>query len=192
MKVTNLDIEGLKIIEPDRFGDDRGFFMETFNSERYKEAGINDVFIQDNMSKSNKGVLRGLHWQDYPNCQSKLVWVVKGCVWDFAVDIRHCSKTFGHFYAVKLDDKNPKQFYIPKGFAHGFLCMEDDTLFCYKCDNLYHKESERGIRFDDPDIGIDLSKMGINKMDLIISEKDKVHPYLKEIKPYSAYECFPI
>ena len=188
MKVTNLDIEGLKIIEPDRFGDDRGFFMETFNSKRYEEAGIDDTFIQDNMSKSNMGVLRGLHWQDYPNCQSKLVWVVKGCVWDFAVDIRHCSKTFGHFCVVKLDDKNPKQFYIPKGFAHGFLCMEDDTLFCYKCDNLYHKESERGVRFDDPDISIDFNKIGIeDKMDLIISEKDKTYPYLSQIKPYFTY-----
>ena len=187
MKVTNLDIEGLKIIEPDRFGDDRGFFMETFNSERYKEAGINDTFIQDNMSKSNKGVLRGLHWQDYPNCQSKLVRDIKGCVRDFALDIRHCFQPFGSFCAVKLDDKNPKQFYIPKGFAHGFLCMEDDTLFCYKCDNLYHKESEMGVRFDDPDIGIDFSKLGIDKMDLIISEKDKKHPYLREIKPYYTY-----
>ncbi len=136
MKITKTKIEGLLIIEPDIFGDDRGFFVETYNKERYIENGIDVDFVQDNLSKSVKGVLRGLHFQKEPYAQGKLVQVVSGSVLDVAVDIRHGSETFGKWESIKLTGDNKKQFWIPQGFAHGFVALEDDTIFSYKCTNL--------------------------------------------------------
>ena len=134
MKVIDTEIEGVKIIEPDVFGDPRGWFCETYNAERYRNAGIDAVFVQDNESFSAKGVVRGLHWQAAPHTQAKLVRVIKGSVWDVAVDIRKDSKTFGKHIAVVLSADNRRQLFIPRGFAHGFIVLEDNTLFCYKCD----------------------------------------------------------
>ncbi|XLQ20131.1 MAG: dTDP-4-dehydrorhamnose 3,5-epimerase [Candidatus Moraniibacteriota bacterium] len=173
MKITKTKIEGLLIIEPDIFGDDRGFFVETYNKERYIENGIDVDFVQDNLSKSVKGVLRGLHFQKEPYAQGKLVQVVSGSVLDVAVDIRHGSETFGKWESIKLTGDNKKQFWIPQGFAHGFVALEDDTIFSYKCTNLYNKESEGAIKWDDAHLGIDwqLGQYGI--MEPIISDKDK-------------------
>lgn len=173
MKITKTKIDGLLIVEPDVFGDDRGFFVETYNKERYTENGIDVDFVQDSLSKSVKGVLRGLHYQKEPHAQGKLATVVTGSVLDVAVDIRHDSKTFGQWVSVKLTQKNKKQFWIPTGFAHGFVSLEDDTIFSYKCTNVYSKKSEGAIAWDDAHLNIDwqLGQYGIMKP--IISEKDK-------------------
>ncbi len=173
MKVTKTKIDGLLIIELDVFGDDRGFFVETYNKEKYVEVGIDVDFVQDNLSKSTKGVLRGLHYQKEPYAQGKLVQVVTGSVLDVAVDIRHGSKTFGQWVSVKLTDENKKQFWVPAGFAHGFVSLEDNTIFSYKCTNLYSKESESAIMWDDAHLNIDwqLGQYGIREP--IISDKDK-------------------
>jgi len=177
MKVVTTKIKDLLVIEPDVFGDDRGFFVETYNKERYVENGINPPaggeFVQDNLSKSVKGVLRGLHYQKEPYAQGKLVQVISGSVLDVAVDIRHGSETFGQWVSVLLSGKNKKQFWMSVGFAHGFVALEDDTIFSYKCTNLYNKESEGAIAWDDKDINIDwqLGKYNIKKP--IISKKDQ-------------------
>ncbi|MDD3144506.1 MAG: dTDP-4-dehydrorhamnose 3,5-epimerase [Candidatus Gracilibacteria bacterium] len=171
-------IDGLTIIEPQVFGDERGFFMETYNEKEFKNAGINVNFIQDNHSKSKAGVLRGLHFQTI-NTQSKLVRVISGSVYDVAVDLRKNSSTYGKWYGVVLSNENKKQFFIPKGFAHGFLTLEDDTEFVYKCDDFYNPVGDGGIKYDDPDLNIDWGKyFDINK--LIISEKDKKQITLKD------------
>ena len=183
MKVIDVEIEGVKIIEPDVFGDSRGWFCETYNVERYNNAGIANLFVQDNESFSLKGVVRGLHWQSAPHTQAKLVRVVHGAVWDVAVDIRKGSSTYGRYVAVTLTGENRKQFYIPRGFAHGFIVLEDNTLFSYKCDNLYSPEADRGLRFDDPVLGISWPDIG---MPLKLSEKDKKHPFLTDIEPWEA------
>ena len=147
-------IEGLKVIEPAVFGDARGYFMETYNYNDFAEAGIDCQFVQDNQSASKKGVLRGLHFQiNYP--QDKLVRVVNGEVFDVAVDLREGSKTFGKWYGVLLSAENKKQFYIPEGFAHGFLVLTDTAEFCYKCDDFYHPNDEGGLAWNDPAIGIE-------------------------------------
>ncbi len=173
MKITETKIKDLFIIEPDVFGDDRGFFVETYNEERYIRSGINDKFVQDNLSKSVKGVLRGLHFQKNPYAQGKLVQVITGSVLDVAVDIRYGSETFGQWVSIKLSSENKKQFWIPRGFAHGFLSLEDETIFNYKCTNLYHPESEGAITWNDKQLNIDwqLEKNGIDEP--IISDKDK-------------------
>ena len=171
-------IEGVKLIEPDVFGDARGWFCETYSAERYRKAGIADMFVQDNESFSAKGVVRGLHWQAAPHTQSKLVRVISGAVWDVAVDIRKGSPTFGRHFAATLSAANRLQLYIPRGFAHGFIVLEDNTLFSYKCDNLYCKEADRGMRFDDPALGIEWPDLG---MPLTLSPKDRSHPFLAEI-----------
>ena len=146
-------IEGLCIIEPTVHGDNRGYFMETYNSKDMQEAGIDRVFVQDNQSCSTKGVLRGLHFQkEYP--QAKLVRAVKGAVFDVAVDLRSDSKTYGKWYGVELTEENKKQFLIPKGFAHGFLVLSDVAEFCYKCDDFWHPNDEGGLAWNDPEIGI--------------------------------------
>ena len=181
MKVHDTEIEGVKIVEPDVFGDARGWFCEQYNRERYSEAGIYAEFVQDNESFSRKGVVRGLHWQAAPHTQAKLVRVIHGAVWDVAVDIRKDSPTFGRHVATTLTGENRLQFYIPRGFAHGFIVLEDETLFSYKCDNLYCKASERGLRFDDPALGIKWPDIG---MSLTLSEKDKLHPILADIEPW--------
>lgn len=147
-------IEGLCVIEPAVHGDSRGYFMETYNQRDMEEAGINIVFVQDNQSCSTRGVLRGLHFQkQYP--QTKLVRVIKGRVFDVAVDLRKNSETYGKWYGVKLTEENKKQFLIPKGFAHGFLVLSDVAEFCYKCDDFYHPNDEGGLAWNDPKIGIE-------------------------------------
>ena len=183
MKVIETEIAGVKIIEPDVFGDARGWFCETYNEERYRKAGIENVFVQDNESFSSKGVVRGLHWQAAPHTQAKMVRVIQGAVWDVAVDIRKGSPTFGKHVAVTLSGENRKQFYIPRGFAHGFIVLEDNTLFSYKCDNLYCPASERGMRFDDPALGI---KWPDVVSTVVLSDKDKQLPLFAAIQPYEA------
>lgn len=154
IKVEKCPIEGLYIIEPAVHGDDRGYFMETYNQNDMREAGLNMVFVQDNQSMSAKGVLRGLHFQkQFP--QGKLVRVIKGEVYDVAVDLRGGSPTYGKHFGVLLSEENKKQFYIPEGFAHGFLVLSDTAEFCYKCTDFYHPGDEGGIAWNDPEIGID-------------------------------------
>ena len=152
--VETCEIEGLKIITPTVFGDNRGYFMETYNYNDFKEAGIDQVFVQDNQSASKKGVLRGLHFQkQFP--QDKLVRVIKGEVYDVAVDLREGSKTYGKWFGVLLSEENKKQFYIPEGFAHGFLVLSEIAEFCYKCTDFYHPGDEGGLAWNDPEIGVE-------------------------------------
>lgn len=170
IRVTPCEIEGLYIIEPSVFGDERGYFMETYNQNNFKEAGLDMVFVQDNQSMSVKGVLRGLHYQkQYP--QGKLVRVVRGRVFDVAVDLRSGSKTYGKWFGVELSAENKKQFYIPEGFAHGFLVLSDEAEFCYKCTDFYRPGDEGGMAWNDPEIGIDWPIE--EGMKLVISEKDQ-------------------
>ena len=171
----------MRILEPQVFGDARGWFSETYNAARYRAAGIMADFVQDNESFSSKGVVRGLHWQAAPHTQAKLVRVIRGAVWDVAVDIRKGSPTFGRHVSVVLTGENRRQLFIPRGFAHGFIVLEDDTLFSYKCDNLYCRESERGMRYDDPALGIEWPDLGAPPL---LSEKDTRHPGLTEIEPW--------
>ncbi|MGN0161367.1 MAG: dTDP-4-dehydrorhamnose 3,5-epimerase [Lachnospiraceae bacterium] len=179
IKVTTCDIEGLKVIEPTVFGDERGYFMETYNYNDFAEAGIDVQFVQDNQSMSVKGVLRGLHFQkEFP--QDKLVRVVSGEVFDVAVDLREGSKTYGQWYGVVLSAQNKKQFFIPKNFAHGFVVLSDTAEFCYKCSDFYHPNDEGGILWSDPEIGIDWPIP--EGMKLILSEKDQKWPGIKDYK----------
>ena len=181
MKVLETEIEGVKIVEPQVFGDSRGWFVEQYNAARYKAAGIDADFVQDNESFSSKGVVRGLHWQAAPHTQAKLVRVVRGAVWDVAVDIRKGSPTFGRHVAVTLTGENKRQFFIPRGFAHGFIVLEDNTLFSYKCDNLYCPESDRGMLFSDPALAIEWPKIDV---EIKLSDKDQRHPTLADIEPW--------
>ena len=175
--VTPCDIEGLYVIEPTVFKDERGYFVETYNQNDMKEAGLDMVFVQDNQSCSTKGVLRGLHFQkQFP--QGKLVRVVRGKVFDVAVDLRSDSKTYGKWFGVELSAENMKQFYIPEGFAHGFLVLSDEAEFCYKCTDFYHPGDEGGLAWNDPEIGVEWPlEEGV---DLIISEKDQKWKGLKD------------
>ena len=177
IKVTTCDIEGLYVIEPTVFKDERGYFMETYNQNDFKEAGLNMTFVQDNQSMSVKGVLRGLQFQkQYP--QGKLVRAVRGTVFDVAVDLRSDSKTYGKWFGVTLSAENKKQFYIPEGFAHGFLVLSDEAEFAYKCTDFYHPGDEGGLLWSDPEIGVDWPiEPG---MELIISDKDKKWSGLKD------------
>lgn len=178
-KKIDANINGLIIIEPTVFEDSRGFFMESWNKREFVELGIETDFVQDNHSRSKKGVLRGLHFQEeYP--QAKLVRVVRGMVFDVAVDVRINSPTFGKWYGVILSDENKRLFYIPEGFAHGFLVLSDEADFVYKVTEYYHPEDDKGIIWNDPDINIKwpFEEFGIKEP--IISEKDKNHPTLKE------------
>lgn len=168
MKITKTFIQGLLIITPQIFSDERGYFFEPYNKPRFSDIGINDEFIQDNQSLSGKGVLRGLHFQAPPFAQGKLIRVVCGSVLDVAVDIRKDSGTYGKCFSIILSEQNNLIFWIPEGFAHGFLSMEDNTIFSYKCTNVYHKESERSILWNDTDIGIDWEYANP-----ILSDKDK-------------------
>ena len=181
MEIIATEIEGVKIVEPQVFGDARGWFAEQYNAARYKAAGIDADFVQDNESFSSKGVVRGLHWQAAPHTQAKLVRVIRGAVWDVAVDIRKGSPTFGKSVSCELTAENGRQFFVPRGFAHGFVVLEDNTLFAYKCDNLYCKASERGLKFDDPALGIKWPDIGV---ELVLSEKDRRHPPLAGIEPW--------
>lgn len=177
IKVTKCPIEGLYIIEPNVYQDSRGYFMETYNQNDMKEAGLDMEFVQDNQSMSTKGVLRGLHFQkQYP--QGKLVRAVRGTVYDVAVDLRAHSKTYGQWYGVELSAENKKQFYISEGFAHGFLVLSDEAEFCYKVTDFYQPGDEGGIAWNDPEIGIDWPIS--EGMELIISDKDKKWLGLKD------------
>ena len=175
--VTPCDIEGLYVIEPTVFKDERGYFVETYNQNDMKEAGLDMVFVQDNQSMSTRGVLRGLHFQkQFP--QGKLVRVVRGKVFDVAVDLRSDSKTYGKWFGVELSAENMKQFYIPEGFAHGFLVLSDEAEFCYKCTDFYHPGDEGGLAWNDPESGVEWPlEEGV---DLIISEKDQKWKGLKD------------
>ncbi len=178
IKVTRLPMEGLCIIEPKVFGDHRGYFMETYNQEDMQREGLDMVFVQDNQSMSRKGVLRGLHFQK-THPQGKLVRVINGEVFDVAVDLRRSSATFGQWYGVVLTAENKKQFYLPPGFAHGFLVLSETAEFCYKTTDFYHPEDEGGLAWDDPDIGVDWPLDGI---EVLLSDKDKVNPSFAELK----------
>lgn len=173
----NVDgIEGLCIITPAVYGDNRGYFMETYNQKDMEEAGLTMKFVQDNQSCSAKGVLRGLHFQkEYP--QGKLVRAISGSVFDVAVDLRKGSETYGKWFGVELSAENKKQFYIPEGFAHGFLVLSDCAEFCYKCTEFYHPEDEGGIAWDDPTIGIEWPELDV---EYVLSEKDKKWKELKD------------
>ncbi len=177
MNVIDTEIEGVKIIEPRIFNDARGYFFESFSQKEFEEKVCRTVFVQDNESKSTAGVVRGLHYQKPPYTQSKLVRVVKGAVLDVAVDIRKGSPTFGKHVAVKLTAENHLQFFVPRGFAHGFAVLSDEAIFQYKCDNFYAPQSEGAIAWDDPALGIDWC---VPTSDRILSEKDAHHPLLAD------------
>ena len=180
--VETCEIEGLKVITPTVFGDERGYFMETYSRRDFEEAGIDMEFVQDNQSASKKGVLRGLHFQiQYP--QDKLVRVVSGEVFDVAVDLREGSATFGKWFGVRLSAENKKQFFIPKNFAHGFIVLSDYAEFTYKCSDFYHPNDEGGLFWKDPDIGVDWPMPeGMGPEDLTISEKDQKWGGIKGLK----------
>ena len=182
-KFTRIEtgIEGLCILEPTVFGDDRGFFFESYSKKDFEEVGIPFEFIQDNHSKSKKGVLRGMHFQ-YENTQDKLVRVVAGSVYDVVVDLRKNSATFGKWYGVVLSVQNKRQFFVPKGFAHGFLTLEDNTEFLYKCTDYYAPQYDSGILWNDKDVAVDwrLNEFGILEEELTLSEKDRKQQTLKE------------
>jgi dTDP-4-dehydrorhamnose 3,5-epimerase len=178
---TKTDISGLYVVEPRVFSDQRGYFMESYNQREFCENGLDMIFVQDNQSKSKKGVLRGLHFQkEHP--QGKLVRVIKGEVYDVAVDLRKSSDTYGGYFGTILSGENKKQMYIPEGFAHGFLVLSDEAEFIYKCTDYYYPDDEGGILWDDPDIGIPWPIDGIEQV--ILSEKDKRWSALKNTESY--------
>lgn len=177
MEILTTEIAGLLIIKPDVFADDRGYFFESYNKSKLANVGIDVDFVQDNESRSLKGVLRGLHFQNVPYAQGKLVRVIKGAVLDVAVDIRKDSPTFGKWASIKLTGENKFMYWIPKGFAHGFLTLEDDTIFSYKCSGSYYKPAEAAIRWDDPELDINW-----NIDNPILSDKDKVAPSFSDYK----------
>lgn len=177
MKVIKTAIEDVVIIEPDVFGDSRGYFFESYSQKKFDEQVRKIEFVQDNESKSRYGVLRGLHFQKGKDAQSKLVRVVNGRVLDVAVDIRKGSPTFGQYVAVELTEENHRQLFVPRGFAHGFSVLSEEAVFQYKCDNLYAPHAEGAIAWDDPDIGID---WGLPAEDVLLSAKDAAHPRLKD------------
>ncbi|MBQ8466004.1 MAG: dTDP-4-dehydrorhamnose 3,5-epimerase [Alphaproteobacteria bacterium] len=181
MKISKTAIDGVVIIEPQVFEDERGYFFESYNQAKMEEAGLHYNFIQDNQSKSRYGTVRGIHFQKGEFSQAKLVRVLEGTVLDVAVDLRRNSPTFGKYVAVELSAENKKQLLIPRGFGHGFSVLTPTAVFAYKCDNVYNKASEGGIRFNDPDIHVDWK---INQEEAVLSEKDKNAPFLKEV------ECF--
>jgi dTDP-4-dehydrorhamnose 3,5-epimerase len=180
MKVVETNLKGCFVIEPLIFGDDRGSFFESFNLEKFQEKiGREITFVQDNQSFSQRGVVRGLHFQKGNHAQAKLVRVIKGKVLDVVIDIRPESVTFGQTFSIVLSEENNKQLFVPRGFAHGFSVLEDNTIFAYKCDNYYHKESESGILYNDKDLNIDWM---LNDHEIILSEKDKELKSFKEFK----------
>lgn len=183
MKITQTELPGLLLIEPDVFRDERGYFCETYNEAKLSQLGFTQNFVQDNESKSSKGVLRGIHFQKPPFAQAKLVRVVSGSVIDFAVDLRKGSPTYGKYKAVKLDAEKKNMLYLPEGFGHAFVSLEDNTIFSYKCSNLYNKESESGILFSDPDLAIDWQIENP-----ILSDKDKILPCFKDFDSPFTFE----
>ena len=181
MLIVPTAIPDVRIVEPRVFGDRRGYFMETWTRRDFEAAGIDATFVQDNESCSMKGVLRGLHYQAGAAAQAKLVRVVSGSVFDVAVDLRRASPTFGRWVGEVLSGDNKRQLFIPRGFAHGFLCLEDHTVFTYRCDNLYAPESERGIRHDDPDIAVVWPFHLVEGVPLTFSAKDRTLPALADV-----------
>lgn len=188
MKKINTDIEGVFVIESDCFGDNRGWFMETYNEEKFHEMGIDVKFVQDNLSYSRQiGTLRGMHYQRAPYSQAKLVRCIRGSVIDVVVDIRKGSPTYGKWVSCELTEENKKMLFVPKGMAHGFLTTSEEVLFQYKCDELYNKESEGSIRYDDPTIGIDWGSL-LNGIEPVLSEKDRNAPLLENCNANFVYE----
>ena len=180
MEVNKTGIQGVLVIEPKVFGDERGYFFECFNAKEFKEkTGIDVNFVQDNESKSRYGVIRGMHFQLPPYTQSKLVRVVKGRVLDVVVDIRKGSPTYGKYEICELTEDNHRQFFVPKGMAHGFVVLSEEAIFQYKCDDFYHPEAEGAIAWNDPDLNI---QWPISTTDVVLSEKDKHHPCLKDFE----------
>lgn len=179
MEIIKTNIEGVIIIEPRIFKDDRGYFFESFSQREFEEKVCKTTFVQDNESKSSYGVLRGLHFQKPPFAQSKLVRVIKGSVLDVAVDIRKGSPTFGQYVSVELTGDNHRQFFIPRGFAHGFSVLSEEVIFQYKCDNFYSPQSEGAIAWNDPDLNIDWR---IPIEEVVLSVKDSKHPKLKDLQ----------
>ncbi|MCU7567219.1 dTDP-4-dehydrorhamnose 3,5-epimerase [Riemerella anatipestifer] len=178
MNIKETPLKDCYIIEPTIFEDERGYFYEKFNEKKFEElTGMNGHFVQDNISKSSYGVLRGLHLQKGEHAQAKLVSCLEGKVWDVAVDLREDSPSFGKWYGVELTAENKLQFYVPRGFAHGFAVLSETAVFAYKCDNFYNKESEGGILWSDPDLAIDWK---LNKADVLLSGKDKVQALFSE------------
>lgn len=178
MKITKTALDGVVIIEPQVFEDARGYFFESWNKAKMEEAGLNYDFIQDNQSKSCYGTIRGIHFQKGEFSQAKLVRVLQGTVLDVAVDLRKDSKTFGQHVAVELSAENNRQLMIPRGFGHGFSVLTPTAVFAYKCDNVYNRASEAGIRFDDPALGIDWK---VKPEEAVLSDKDKILPFLKDV-----------
>lgn len=177
MNVIKTKIEGVIIIEPRVFEDSRGYFFESFSQKQFEEKVCKTIFVQDNESKSSLGVLRGLHFQKPPYAQSKLVRVIKGSVLDVAVDIRKGSPSFGKYVSVELSEENKKQFFVPRGFAHGFVVLSEEAIFQYKCDNFYVPDAEGALAWNDPNLNIDWK---MNTDELILSDKDKRNKLLKE------------
>lgn len=179
MNFIKTAIEGVYIIEPRIFADERGYFFESYSRAAFEAAGLHYDFVQDNQSKSVYGTVRGLHFQKGEHAQAKLVRVLEGTVLDVAVDLRRTSHTYGQYVAVELSAENNRQLLIPRGFAHGFSVLSETAVFAYKCDNLYCRESEGGIRFDDPSLAIDWR---IDPAKALTSDKDKLHPYFSEFE----------
>ncbi len=177
MKVTETGIEGLLVVEPSVFKDERGYFFESYNAKRFDEAGLKFSFVQDNQSKSSYGVVRGLHYQTEPYAQTKLVRVLHGKIMDVAVDLRKSSPTFGRWISLEISDINRKQLLIPKGFAHGFSVLSEIAVVLYKCDEFYNHDSERGIIYNDSNLNID---WGIKPADIVVSDKDKLLSAFKD------------
>ncbi len=183
MNIIETKIQGLKIIEPQVFGDERGYFFESYNANVFSAAGLPTTYLQDNESCSARGVLRGLHFQEPPFAQGKLVRVVSGAMMDVSVDIRVGSPTFGQWEAIELSGQNKRMLWVPPGFAHGVVTLEDDSILVYKCTNVFNKASENSIRWNDPDLNID---WGIENP--VISDKDKIAPMFSELKSPFKYE----
>ena len=186
-KKIETSIEGVYVIETTVFGDSRGYFMETYSDKEFAEIGLNYKFVQDNQSKSRKGVLRGLHFQK-ENTQAKLVRCIKGEVFDVAVDLRPGSKTYGKWEGVILSEENKKMFMIPRGFAHGFLVLSDEAEFTYKCDDIYNPKAEGGLAWNDKDVNIDWPLGDMKTEDLLTSEKDAKWPKLEELKKTDLFQ----
>ncbi|GAA0714261.1 dTDP-4-dehydrorhamnose 3,5-epimerase [Aquimarina litoralis] len=179
MEIEKTPLEGCFVLKPRVFKDDRGSFFESFNLRTFKKStGLEVDFVQDNQSISSKGVLRGLHFQKGEYAQAKLVRVTKGNVLDVVVDLRRDSTTFGNYFSIELNDQNNYQLFVPRGFAHGFVVLSNEAIFNYKCDNFYHKESESGIRFNDPDLNINWK---LDKREVLLSEKDLILPFFNEL-----------
>jgi len=179
MNVIKTEFPGLMIIEPKVFGDARGYFFESYNERVMANAGVQTVFRQDNQSFSKYGVIRGLHYQQNPHVQAKLIWALEGAIYDVALDLRKGSPTFGKWFGLELSSENKRQIYIPQGFAHGFSVLSEQTTIFYKCDNFYHPQSEGGILYNDPALGIDWR---VDTARAIVSDKDKTLPFFAQVE----------